>query len=692
MNRASEYNSGEIGQLGVALVDGRAHVRVWAPEAKSVMVHVVETDVKVFLEAQDYGYWYAESEELEAGQRYWVVLDGEPYPDPASRSQPEGVHGPSAVEDLAFDWTDGSYVSPALRDLIIYELHVGTFSTSGDFQGVIERLPYLKDLGVTAVELMPVGQFPGDRNWGYDGVYGFAVQHSYGGAAGLQQLVDAAHSHGIAVILDVVYNHFGPEGNYLPEFGPYLTDKYQTPWGKALNYDDAWSNGMRDYACENVRMWFRDFHIDGLRLDAVHAIKDFSARHILQDLRQVADEWTQQKAVVNRSAAVNKVAAVNRRASRQHFLIVECDLNDRRFLEPLDRNGFGMDTQWLDEFHHALRTAAGGDRTGYYSEFEGVKHLAKAYESAYVFDGNYSSHRRKFFGSSAKGLAGECFVVFSQNHDQVGNRMLGERSSVLFSREMQRLMAMAVMVSPFLPLLFMGEEWACRKPFQYFISHGDEELIQAVREGRQREFAEFFSQDDVENSGNHHSNHMVDRAQTGFMNDSIGAGSDNASGSRSNSNKFPDPQEEESFEECVLDWNELENDEHRQMLDYYRELIALRKNHPLLRDLQREDVRVQCFPEKNSIILLLKQQLLCIMNFSQSAIFTLRPDVLTFFQDNDPLYDRDFLQNSDLSCTKSPWRKIWDSAGSATQGVTEMTLSEEITMDPQSGIILEKNG
>lgn len=599
-----------IKQLGVTFNDTNAQITVWAPYAQRVVCHTYEPEMHLPLTAQNYGYWYAESDRMRAGQRYRIAIDDEEFPDPVSRSQPEGVHGPSAVVDLHFDWTDQDYQAPLMRDLIIYELHVGTFTPSGNFEGVITRLPYLKALGINAIEIMPVGQFPGTRNWGYDGVFSFAVQHSYGGARGLQKLVDSCHQEGIAVILDVVYNHFGPEGNYLPHYGPYFTDKYQTPWGQAVNFDDAWNNGVRDFVLANVHMWLSEFHIDGLRLDAVHAIKDFSPKHILQEIRQITDR-------------------VIKRSGRTRYLIAECDLNDRRFLEPFEKNGFGMDAQWLDEFHHSLRVAAGEKRAGYYSEFEGVKHLAKAYRGAYVFDGDFSPHRQKFFGTSATDLPDHQFVVYSQNHDQIGNRMLGERSNVLYGPDIQRLMTMAVMISSYTPMLFMGEEWASKKPFLYFVDHSDPDLIQAVRDGRRREFADFHGDGEV-----------------------------------------PDPQAAETFDRSVLDWDEKDEEEHRYMLAYYRSLIALRKSHPVLQQRNRHQSEVVHYQKEDMIFITIvheKARLLCILNFSASTHTV-------------PLNDR------------SEWQKIWDTNAPKWRGksATDEPIYQEVVVAPKSGTILEQ--
>lgn len=564
---------------GITIKDGKSNITVWAPNAERVYCRTYDPDKEIALIKQAYGYWNICSEMIGSGQEYHFVVDGKVLPDPASRSQPHGVHGRSAVVDLHFEWTDQHYRCPALREFIIYELHVGTFSPTHDFEGVIARLPYLRDLGITAIEIMPVAQFPGERNWGYDGTFLFAVQHSYGGAEGLQRLVNACHQNGIAVILDVVYNHFGPEGNYLEEYGPYLTDKYKTPWGKAVNYDDAWNNGVRDFICENVRMWLRDFHIDALRLDAVHAIKDFSPVHILQDIRRTVNELMQESGKV-------------------HYVIAECDLNDRRFLESLQKNGFALDAQWVDEFHHTLRVAAGEEKKGYYTEFNGVKHLAKAYRDAYVYTGEFSSHRQKFFGSHTEGIPAERFVIFSQNHDQVGNRMLGERSSKLYSPSLQRLLAMAVITSPFVPLIFMGEEWASQKPFLYFISHSDATLIAAVRKGRREEFA------------------YADTASV------------------------PDPQNIETFRRSVLDWEERTLLPQTSMHLYYKALIQLRKTDIIPQQIDREAIQVTYSEERETLRIVYpytERALVCLFNFSSS------PQVFQVEEDGD-------------------WQKVMDSA------------------------------
>jgi len=541
--------------------DGSAHIRVWSPTSEKIEIVLENT---VFpLEKEAYGYWSLVTHSIRKNDLYKIRINGKSeFPDPVSISQPEGVHGRSRVFDVnGFNWTDADFKNPPLSEYILYELHTGTFTEEGNFSGIENKLGHLKDLGINAIEIMPVAQFAGTRNWGYDGVFPFAVQNSYGGAEGLRQLVNACHAKGIAVVLDVVYNHLGPEGNYLGSFGPYTTEKYKTPWGGAINFDDAWCDGVRNYFIENVLMWFRDFHIDALRLDAVHAIKDFSTKHILQEI----SEW------------VNELM---KHTGRRNYLIVEQDLNDRRFIDPIEKRGFGMHAQWIDEFHHALRITAGGERTGYYEDFEGIDHLAKAYRDAYVYDGQFSEHRKKFFGIPTNN-PGEQFIVFSQNHDQVGNRMLGERTSVLASFEMQKLMAASVVLSPFLPMLFMGEEWSEPNPFLYFVSHTDPELAAAVRKGRKDEFAAF---------------HV--------------------------SGEAPDPMDEKTFTDSKLQWNLVQKGIHRIMYEYYRSLISLRKSLAVLRNPDRKNLLVEADRQKQLLFLHRwndEQHLWCILNFSSTV-------------------------------------------------------------------------
>lgn len=597
--------------IGINFNDNKeAEICVWAPTKETVSVR---TNGRLIPLLQDqFGYWKTITNLVKPGDLYKVSLDNDKeLPDPTSLSQPEGVHGHSQAIDVKdFQWTDKDWKNIPLKDYILYELHTGTFTNEGTFAAIEDKLNYLVELGVNAIEIMPVAQFPGSRNWGYDGVFPFAVQDSYGGVKSLQHLVNACHEKGIAVVLDVVYNHLGPEGNYLGEFGPYFTSKYNTPWGNAINFDDEYCDGVRQYFIENVLMWFRDFHIDALRMDAVHAIKDFSATHILREIKIHVDQLMQE-------------------TGRTHHLIVELDLNDTRFINPLEQQGFGMDAQWVDEFHHALRVTAGEPQTGYYSDFTGITHLAKSYKDAYVFDGQYSPHRKKHFGIKAENNAGEQFIVFSQNHDQVGNRMLGERTSKLVSFEMQKLMAAAVVVSPYLPMLFMGEEYSEPNPFLYFVSHTDKELAEAVRKGRKAEFAAF---------------HVEGEA--------------------------PDPVDEETFIHSKLQWQLLQQEPHKTMFAYYQAIIELRKHHRALNDLNRKTVEVEVNEQQQTLILrrwFEDQQVVCFMNFSAQQ------------------------QQIQFSAEGNEWVKLLDSADPKWNGPSASpgTISNEapITVQPESILI-----
>jgi maltooligosyltrehalose trehalohydrolase len=427
------------------------------------------------MEPRGQGYFDLTVEGVRVGDRYYYALDGDKVrPDPVSRFQPEGVHKASVVVDPdAFAWTDRGWTGRSLKDLIIYELHTGTFTPTGTFEAIIPYLEYLKqDVGITAIELMPVAQFPGTRNWGYDGTYLYAPHSTYGGPQGLKTLVNACHAAGLAVILDVVYNHLGPEGNYLADFGPYFTDRYRTPWGDAVNYDGPDSDEVRHFVISNALYWVTEYHIDALRLDAIHGIYDFSASHILQDL----------------SRAVHDQAL---RLGRRIFVTAESALNDARVITPPGQGGYGLDAQWNDDFHHALRTVLTKERAGYYQDYEGIRHLARAMQEGFVYSGQYSRYHRRCHGNSSKGYAPSRFIVFSQNHDQVGNRAFGDRLSTQVPFEALKVTAAAVLLSPNIPLLFMGEEFGETAPFLYFIDHGDPDLVEAVRRGRRAEFASF---------------------------------------------------------------------------------------------------------------------------------------------------------------------------------------------------------
>lgn len=533
--------------LGARCVDGGVDVLVWGPHAFRIEVVVGDGDGEQRIEMSrlERGYAYARLDGASSGTAYALSLDGGPaLPDPASSWQPDGVHGRSRVVDHgAFAWGDHGWVAPPLRTWVLYELHVGTFTPEGTFDAVIPRLPDLAQLGVTAIELMPVAQFPGSRNWGYDGVSLFAVQHSYGGPEGLKRLFDAAHAAGIAVVLDVVYNHLGPEGNYLGLFGPYFSDRHQTPWGAGVNVDGAGSDEVRRFFIDNARQWVRDYHVDGLRLDAIHGIVDTSAQPFLAELGEaVADEAALRGAHV--------------------AVIAESDLNDTRVIIPRDAGGYGHDAQWSDDFHHALHTVLTGEQDGYYADFAGIADLADACSGGYVFRGQYSPHRGRRHGSDSRGLPGERFVAYAQNHDQVGNRLLGDRLAATLDADGRRLAAAAVLLAPFLPMLFMGEEYGELRPFPYFVSHGDPDLVAAVREGRRREFAAF-----------------------------------------GHAGEAPDPQSVETARSAILDWSARDRGPGADLLRWHRDLLRLRRSSPSIARMRPAEIIVRTDPAAGWLVL-----------------------------------------------------------------------------------------
>jgi maltooligosyltrehalose trehalohydrolase len=442
---------------------GATEFRVWAPRPERIALRAGGRDH----ELADGGLGVREGMlPVAPGEDYAYVIDGVELPDPASRWQPGALRGPSRVLDTsAFEWTDDGFTPPELADSVIYELHVGTFTPEGTFDAVIPHLAGLRGLGVTTIELMPVAEFPGRHGWGYDGVYLSAAHSAYGGPLALQRLVDAAHAAGLAVLLDVVYNHVGASGaQALEAFGPYFTDMYETVWGKAMNYDDAGCGGVREWVLQSAEGWIRDFHFDGLRLDAVHAILDGGAVHLIQELNA-------------------RVHAIEPRA----LVIAESGMNDPKVVRSHERGGWGCDAVWADDFHHALRVLLTGDRDGYYAEFGELAHLAKAYRRPHVHDGGYSTFRARRFGARADDVAPERFVVFDQNHDQIGNRAIGDR----LPPEARPLGAMCTLLSPFTPMLFQGEEHGDPAPFLFFADHIDEAIVVATREGRRREFSAF---------------------------------------------------------------------------------------------------------------------------------------------------------------------------------------------------------
>ncbi|NJB87661.1 maltooligosyltrehalose trehalohydrolase [Lewinella marina] len=506
--------------------DGNRRFRVWAPLPKSLDLVLLTDDDQTLhrMQPEGNGYLISEPVAAPAGTRYGFYLNGKRdklYPDPASRYQPSGVHGESEVIDLP-PVADEDWSGKPLHEAVIYELHVGTFTEAGTFAAAEERLDYLRDLGVTMLEIMPLNQTSGERNWGYDGVLPSALFQAYGRPEDFHRFIRAAHERGIAVIVDVIYNHLGPEGNYLPSFFPVFTEKHHTPWGAAINFDDAHADGVRNYWLENVRLWLETYGADGLRIDAVHAIKDYSANHFLEEVSALADR-------------------IGKAQGRTIVTIAECDLNAPRYLQSRKRGGYGMSGQWVDEFHHAMHALLTGEVRGYYEDFGEVEQLARALKDGYVYTGQYSPHRKRNFGRKpGPGITPAQMVVFLQNHDQVGNRMEGDRLLGGIGVDKYLLGAGTYLLSPFTPLIFMGEEYGEENPFPYFVHHGEEALIKAVREGRAREFAAF------QTEGHH----------------------------------VPDPQAEETFRSAKLSWKQDD-----RILEFYRRALHLRSAAPAFADI-----------------------------------------------------------------------------------------------------------
>ena len=545
--------SDRVASDGVA--PDRCQFRVWAPSLKRVELHIVAPrDRRVPLQKSEDGYHQATVDDCPAGTRYFYVLNGgKERADPASRLQPEGVHGPSEVVAREFEWSDRNWTGIALEDHVVYELHVGTFTAEGTFEAIVPHLDALKDLGITAVELLPVAQFPGTRTWGYDGTYVSAAQTTYGGPLGLKRLVDAAHARGLAVLLDVVYNHLGPEGNYLSEYAPYFTDRYKTPWGLAVNFDGAQSDHVRWYFIHNALQWIDEFHIDGLRVDAVHAIVDHSAEPFLQDLTSAVRQRAQE-------------------LGRRVWTFAESDLNDPRVFTPKEQLGLGFDTQWADDYHHTLHALLTGEQDGYYQGFGKASDLARVTKSGYLWIGQHSPYRGRKYGLKPNTTDGAKFVVSAQNHDQVGNRMMGDRLSTIVSPGKARLAAAAVVLSPFLPMLFMGEEYGETAPFQYFTSHSDQDLIEAVRKGRREEFDDFVWSGDP-----------------------------------------PDPHAEETFRR-----SKLTRKENASLRALYKQLLTIRRETPALRALDLTAVETHADDERQ-VVLVRRGDVLIAYNFSEST-------------------------------------------------------------------------
>ncbi len=539
---------------------------VWAPLLDKVeLVIMDDAGDRLIAMQKNAGYHSCLADNIAAGTLYRFKMSAEnSYPDPASHYQREDVHGPSAVVDHGqHHWQDSDWKGIDLKQAVLYELHVGTFTTEGSFEAIIPRLKDLADTGINVIELMPVSQFPGNRNWGYDGVFPYAVHHSYGGPEGLKKLVDACHKEGIAVFLDVVYNHLGPEGNYLSQFAPYFTNRYNVPWGDAVNFDGEWSDGVKDYFVNNALHWFKHYHIDGLRLDAVHEMYDHSAVSFWQLLSE-------------------EVTALQEKLGRRLYLTAECDYNSPRSVHPTHKGGMGMHAQWLDDFHHALYVMLDEEGRERYADFGTMEQLAKAYTDGFVHSGEWVEFRKRKHGSSSIGVDGNKFIAFNLNHDQVGNRVNGERLSVLVTFEKQKLAAAALVLSPYIPMLFMGEEYGETAPFFFFVSHHDQQLVEVVREGRKKEFAAF--------------------------------GPFNA----------PDPYDTKTFENCILHWEKRNTGEHKLLLDWHKQLIGLRKSHPALANFLKKDVKA--WPVGQEALVLLRhaadgQHSICaLFNFSNRAI------------------------------------------------------------------------
>ena len=606
------------------LKDEGARFRVWAPKATTVEVLVLSGKAagKVAMHQEEKGYYSVTIPGVTDGDRYLYQLDaGKGLPDPVSRYQPDGVHEASQVVDPElFSWTDDGWSGVPLEQHRIYEIHIGTFTKEGTFEAAIAFLDYLVDLGITVVELMPVSQCPGKRNWGYDGVYAFAPQSNYGGPDGMKRLVNACHRRGLAVILDVVYNHLGPEGNYLGDFGHYFTDKYRTPWGRAMNLDSAYSDSVLEYFLSNAGYWISEFHIDGLRLDAVDWIFDQTPKPLLQCLAE-------------------EVHLHRERLGRCIYLFAENDTNDVRLINSPDKCGFGLDAQWDDNFHHALRTLLTGETTGYYEDFGQFNQMVKAYNEAFVYTGEYSCYRKRRHGGPAKDHPTSQFVVFSQNHDQVGNRKCGDRLSTTQSLDKLLLVAGVVLLSPYLPLLFMGEEYGEKAPFHYFVDHSDPELIEAVRKGKHEEHA------------------------SGICEGGI-----------------PDPSAESTFLESKIDLTLEREGEQALILAFYKKLLALRARLPALQVFQRELMEINGMQ---------RQRVLGIRRSAGES------SVLCIFSFNN------VQQEVALTLPQGNWEKILDSsaqhwrgpgeAAPATIDVVGPATASSIVINPFSVLVYTAN-
>jgi len=599
--------------LGASVSKGGVHFRVWAPKASSVSLVIIGDKEPYPMNAEDRRYFSTFIQNLKPKKSYCYLLNkDQPRPDPVSRFQPEGVHGPSQIiNPNQFQWEDQDWKGIPLQEMIIYELHTGTFTQEGTFKAIIPFLDYLRnELGVTGIELMPVAQFPGERNWGYDGTYLYAPQNNYGGPMGLKSLINACHQKGLAVILDVVYNHLGPEGNYLGDYGPYFTDRYKTPWGSAVNFDGPESDEVRQFIIDNALYWVTEYHMDGLRIDAIHGIFDFSAQHILYDIRE----------------AVHQQA---KRLGRHIVVVAESDLNDVHVINPPSGGGYGLDAQWNDDLHHCLHTLLTGEQNGYYQDFGKFKQLVKALQEGFVYGGQYSPYRRRRHGSSSKHLPPSKFVIFSQNHDQVGNRWKGDRLSTLVSFEALKLAAGIILLSPNIPLLFMGEEYGEEAPFQYFINHSDHDLIEAVRKGRKEEFSAFQW-----------------------------------------SAETPDPQDEVTFLRSKINLDLRYEGKNQTLLQFYEALITLRKELYFSSSPDEKGIRIEGFEREKSILIrweVGQDRVIGLFNFNDEPI------------------------KIDIAIEKGEWEKIFSSASEEWGGMGAL-VPESIHSTGSGGIfVLDTN-
>ncbi len=537
-----------------------AEFRVWAPKPALVRLDV-DGAVHAMTRAQD-GWWHAVVDAPE-GARYGFLLDDDPkvLPDPRSPRQPDGVHARSQLWDPSHTWTDGEWAGRSVEGAVIYELHVGTFTSAGTFDAAIEKLDYLVDLGIDFVELMPVNSFAGTHGWGYDGVLWYSVHEPYGGPDGLVRFVDACHARGLGVLIDAVFNHFGPSGNYLPRFGPYLSSG-SNPWGEGVNIADADSDEVRHYIIGCALRWMRDFHADGLRLDAVHALVDTTAVHILEEMAAETDWLSQQ-------------------VGRPLSLVAESDLNDPRLITPRDHFGHGITAQWDDDIHHAIHTAVSGERQGYYADFGSLATLAETLRGGFFHAGTYSSFRRRRHGRplDTKAIPASRLLAYTCTHDQVGNRALGDRPSQHLTGGQLAIKAALVLGSPYTAMLFMGEEWGASTPFQFFSSHPEPELARATAQGRKAEFAEHgWDADDI-----------------------------------------PDPQDPQTFARSKLNWGEVESGEHARLLGFYRDLITLRRNDPDMADPWLEHLTID-YDEELRWITLSRGQLRIVCNLGTEPV------------------------------------------------------------------------